>query len=314
MTAEEMLYRAETGYDFITGFSAAGISKKEWSLFLTQSQFEIIKSKLPVRGTDLSFEETELLSEQFSELISDAIDSNGQLITKPSLNQLGGIDKRSIFFSLPDDFLYGLSEKIDYTDSVCIETIPVIKTTNIATFAVSNGYTGNLSNMSPAEIEDYINSNSSDVLAFDVSLNTISYYTVEEVKEKHRVKAITHNYYIANVDNPHKMPHTSLAWRLKAKSTDGKIRHELIPYKKVKNYYLRYLRMPSPIIIYDSEYQYDDGEIQGVVLNTVTQSIDCILKDSICDIIINRAIVIAQINLGDLQAAQVKAVDSSSIN
>ena len=123
MTAEEMLYRAEVGYDIITGYSAGGISKKEWSIFLTEAQMDYIKIHLPVKAADISFEKSELISEQFSELVSDAIDeSTGLLTTNKSLNQYGGISPYSTFYDIPSDFLYGLYSDISTYNTNCLNT------------------------------------------------------------------------------------------------------------------------------------------------------------------------------------------------
>ena len=42
MTAEQMNYEFDIGYDFITNFEAPGVEKKEKSTFLTKAQEEIV--------------------------------------------------------------------------------------------------------------------------------------------------------------------------------------------------------------------------------------------------------------------------------
>jgi hypothetical protein len=317
MTAEEMLYRAEVSYDFITGFSAASISKKEWSLFLTTAQLDVIKKKLPVKQTDDSFEETELLFEQFSELVTDAIDDNGNLTTKKSINQYGGIDPSSMFFDLPSDFLYGLVENVDYEDEECISSTEKIVTTSWTEFAEYYNYDGDSSTATDTDKDEYADSLENQVIDYDIEDDLYTYFITESVYKKYKVKPINHNYYIANIKNPHKKPFKDLAWRIKYKSSDGIKRHELISSYKINNYYLRYLKMPTPIIVFDDDYDGDMDEIQGVVLNSVYtsgSSIDSILSDTVCDTIINRAVMLAQMSLGDFQSAQIKAMDSSSLN
>jgi len=326
MTAEEMLYRVEVAYDFITGFSAAGISKKEWSLLLSEAQMDVIKMHLPSKGNELSFEETELLSEQFSEIITDAVTTSGVLTTKPSVSQAGGVDDSSIFYDIPNDFLYGLSEKITYKgDEECIEEKEAVKIND--TYAAFVDLFGievadQISSWTDSQKISYLTDNGGDdIISYDIDEpsggDVVTYYYLTEVRKKYRIKPITHNYYVINKSNPHKKPYKALCWRLKAESMDNTFRHEIIAYKAPKDYFLRYLKTPSPIIIFDDDYDGDTDTIQGITLASVFSSgasMNPVFKDSVCDLIVNRAVVKAQIDLGDVQAAQVKSIDSSQLN
>jgi hypothetical protein len=318
MTAEEMHYRAEVGYDFITGFSAAGISKKEWSLFLTTAQMDIVKKKLPVNLTDKSFEEVELLSVQFSELTKEAVDVNGVPTTTPSLDQSGGVSSTSIFYNIPDDFLYGVLEHVDYKgDDSCDEEKDSIITTDLVQFCLRYEPDVIPVNLTEKQVQFIMEKHKDIVVTYDYGKDSYSYYIKTIVKKKVRVKPINNNYYTINRNNPFKKPSADLAWRLKAKSYDGKKRHEIVAVDKVDNYYLKYLMVPPPIIIFDVDYQNDYDEIQGVVLDDVFNngsSMDSVLNDSVCDTIVNRAIMIAQKSLGDSQSYQLTGVDSSTLN
>lgn len=318
MTAEEMLYRAEVGYDFITGFSAASISKKEWSLFFTTAQMDVVKKRLPVSDKDVSFEEVELIAEQFSELITDAIDSSGSSTTVPSIYQLGGADRRSVFYDIPDDFLYGILEKVEFVESDCNSVIEdVLTTTGIAELAAFCGNTTDTSIWTPEETQLFIDANASCVVSYSITDNIYSYYIEEDVNQRYRIKPVNHNYYVANKDNPFKQPGLNSTWRLKAKKYSGKNRHELIPFKKIKNYYLRYLMVPTPIIVFDEDYENDIDQIQGVVLDDVFTngvSLNPILSDTVCDTIVNRAIMIAQKSLSDVEGYQLGTADNSNLN
>jgi len=329
MTAEEMLYRAELAYDFITGFSAAGITKKEWSMLLTEAQMDVVKMHLPNKGNELSFEETELLSEQFSEIITDAVDFYGNITTKPSIDQAGGVDDASIFYDIPTDFLYGLSEKITYKgDDECIEEKKIKKSNSVYSAFVDlfgTDIANDSASWTDAEKESYLVLNGGDdVISYYINssitpprTSVVTYYYLTDNRKKYKVKPISHNYYVANKNNPLKKPYKALCWRLKAESMDNIPRHEIVAYKPPKDYFLRYLKIPSPIIIFDDDYDGDTDTIQGITLTSVFSSgvsMNPVFKDSICDLIVNRAVVKAQIDLGDVQAAQVKSIDSSQLN
>jgi len=325
MTAEEMLYRAEVGYDIITGHAAEGITKKEWSLFLTEAQLDLVKAHLPVKSTEISFEKTELISEQFSELVSDAVTVSGSLSTKISINQIGGITDKSVFFDLPSDFLYGLYGLVSYRDdSSCEKEEKVIVYDDKGEIVFLHLYSEEIYNLAKTwtntEKLTYLDNNPSpDMIHYEAIGGgvTATYYNLTKIPYKAKIKPISHNYYAMNKGNDFKKPFHELAWRIVAKSENDSLRHEIIPYKPVKDYYLRYLKMPNPIIIFDEEYEDDTDTIQGVVLDDVFNSgnsIDTELSESFCDNIIRQAISKAQIAIGDSQAVQLGGMTASVLN
>jgi len=91
-----------------------------------------------------------------------------------------------------------------------------------------------------------------------------------------RVKPITHDEYIMNIDNPFKKPYNELIWRMDYGSpTADTKRHELITDGDytIQTYKLRYLRRPGRINILDGS--------------------DCELNVSLHEEIVNRAVRLA---------------------
>lgn len=90
------------------------------------------------------------------------------------------------------------------------------------------------------------------------SLPDDCFFVVEEsVKIKHEdcstdtystIKPITHDFYQANLENPFKKPYSKVLWRL-----DYNGKHEIIHDGKteIKEYKIRYIKQPNPIIVSD---------------------------------------------------------------
>ena len=119
LTAAEMKVEFEILFDKIVNLAAPGYDNEETSLFLNLAQERILKGRLNPKGNKYgdTFEETEKRRKDFSELIRDAIDGSGNLTTSISSNQ-NGILPNGVFFDLPLDFLYAITERIE-SDIVC---------------------------------------------------------------------------------------------------------------------------------------------------------------------------------------------------
>jgi hypothetical protein len=107
-----MLYHGEVGLDSITNYSSPGFTNKEWSVFFTEAQEELIKSRLNPKGNKYqeSFEETEKRSLEFSELI-ESTELNPFKTTILSSDQTGVYYLNGLvgyMWELPNDFFYSL--------------------------------------------------------------------------------------------------------------------------------------------------------------------------------------------------------------
>jgi len=109
------------------------------------------------------------------------------------------------------------------------------------------------------------------------------------------VKPISHDYYTANIKNPHKKPDINYTfWRLQGFDTpnkqhiiitDGSI---LVDYKYVG------ITKPEPIIIEDSTYVAGDGSIDGIAFSAHTATpLECTLGTFIHRWIVQEAVNIA---------------------
>lgn len=113
MTSAEMLKEFDILYDKITSFSAPGYEDDEKSIFLTKAQERVVLSLLnPLKNfVHEGFEETEVRRKDLQELVKGAT-----LIT-PSATQTN-VYPNGIFFDLPEDCLYVISEEITTSSSI----------------------------------------------------------------------------------------------------------------------------------------------------------------------------------------------------
>lgn len=101
----------------------------------------------------------------------------------------------------------------------------------------------------------------------------------------------THDEYKIQINNPFKRPDETVAWRLDISKYLDISRVEVISEYPIKNYNLRYLKIPNPIILEDLS----SGEFEGQGLNigNQTSSQTSQLHDSIHYEILDRAVELA---------------------
>jgi hypothetical protein len=95
------------------------------------------------------------------------------------------------------------------------------------------------------------------------------------------------------------------------------LRHEIVSYHPPEDYKLRYLKMPTPIIIFDEDYEGDTDTIQGQLLSNIFTggiSMSSEMSESACDNIVQRAVTRAQTALGDAPAAQLTGAANAALN
>lgn len=107
MTAQEMKRSFLVLYDKVTNFAAPGYDDEEISLFLTKAQERVVLYDYNPNGNKYNegFEETEQRRKSLSEL------TKGTTITTPSTSQTNALPN-GVFFDLPQDCLYAISEQI----------------------------------------------------------------------------------------------------------------------------------------------------------------------------------------------------------
>ena len=127
MTAEQMKYEFEVGYDFITNFQAPGLNNKEISTFLTIAQEELV---FELYNTTSHY--TEELKKSLSKL------KTSQTITGVSIS--AGIDyPNSYIVSLASDALLVYNESVDLQTGLA-HFYPSRTLSNIAVKPVDDDY------------------------------------------------------------------------------------------------------------------------------------------------------------------------------
>jgi len=119
LSAADMKEEFLISYDRVANLGAPGYEDEEISLFLSQAQDRLLKTRLNPKGNKYreSLDQTEKRKKDFSELLRDAVDSGGNLTTAVSANQNGTLPNGK-FFDLPEDFLFAWSERVE-TDIQC---------------------------------------------------------------------------------------------------------------------------------------------------------------------------------------------------
>lgn len=115
MTGTEMKDEFLILYDKITNFDSPGYLEDEISIFLTKGQERVFFSLYNSLKNKVQegFEETELRRKDIKELVK------GVVITTPSIDQTLALPNGTLF-TLPDDFMYTITEEIITTSTdVC---------------------------------------------------------------------------------------------------------------------------------------------------------------------------------------------------
>ena len=152
---------------------------------------------------------------------------------------------------------------------------------------------------------------------FDLPANFV--YAIEEAvitdaipNKEVPVKPVTHDIYLANVNNPYKQPYANLVWRMdysrqvdaEGDPNDGGTvatakRTELItaPGATITKYRIRYLRMPSAIVVDEFD---------------PTNQKHCVLDETLHETIIDEAVKIAKASVKpqEYQIADKEKADS----
>ena len=123
-----------------------------------------------------------------------------------------------------------------------------------------------------------------------------------------RIIPITHDQYTININNPFKKPEPGLWWRMEIESTIATRRVEIITDTNFAQtdtftYYLRYLRLPSPIIVSD---------ISPLTIDGISAQTECELNNETHREIIDGAIIIALENTEEKRLQTKVAVDAAN--
>lgn len=120
-------------------------------------------------------------------------------------------------------------------------------------------------------LNKHINSNSQFFIIPSDILYPIQEQAIISCNGKNRTVSVTpktHDEYNIQIENPFKKPYNKEVWRMDYSNESGNQLIELISDSKVKEYNLRYLKRPEPIIISDLTVFNEGLSIEGKNLPT----------------------------------------------
>lgn len=225
-----------------------------------------------------------------------------------------------------------LREKLDSIlpsrDITIEETEKIAGYFNLVIVSSSVANTGTLTNITVDTVKTLKNNDVVNISmsSFGANIFHILYerFTGTSNTIEYKVIAVPHNYIKNNITNPFKKPYGLEIWRIKT-SDEGATpitKHQLIFPSSVRDtlsstvlptstYYVRYYKVPEPIIVYDSSYSGEPATstIRGVQLNTLAASRNCELNQIIHPDIVTRAINKARAIIGDGQKLQMEQIN-----
>jgi len=332
MTAEQMGYEFEVGYDRITNFDAPGYVAKEISTFLTKAQENII----------------------FSTLEASAFTERN----KKSMARLRQVIPLSVFTvgNYPNGYISDLKITLSFTDvtfDIASQTITLDAFSNTDSFegirvgdqvTVYYTYTPTslnnkvynvikveskiitVSPQTPVEVDLYTDV---EIVIFtvdsvqrvrneraDIDLIENNFYfnkVAGNVIEDVEVEPTDDDFYHANKSNPYKKPSIKKIWRIDSADESSK-KHEYITDGTftLNNVYLHIDRKARPIIVPDTvaqPYSYaDDGLIDGIYFLDFADGLNCELDPIVHRDIVEKAVKLAYAASQDQTGFQISSV------
>ena len=290
MTADQMNYEFEVGYDKITNFDAPGYEPKEISTFLTRAQEIIVYELFEASAND---EKNRKALSRLRQVINVGVFTNG---TYPNgeLAQLRNIYSggTALTFTNPDTITDSgsgfLTSGIRIGDEITV--VNSVGNTSDGTYVVINIVAGTLTLSSETPIVNGTGNATTEIHTYpvlkvrneraDIDVGSDNFYygrvagnNIEDLD----VEPIDDDFYHANKDNPFKKPSVEKVWRIEY--TDiNRIIHEYITdgTYTMDDVHIHFDRRPRPIIIVDSTYTTVDGSIDGVYFADYdTTGLDC---------------------------------------
>ena len=274
-------------YNNITSNQAPGLDLYEKSSFLTKAQNELVKNYFDPnsKGNSLGkgFDESAIRQMDFSNLLES--------IEKAPINDIPVIDHRAKVYELPTNVFIIINEEIALKGGITSYTETIYYTwngdswlgsTSIADDVTIKGTISSVSELPKTELTI------GDIYAVAVSINNSTTLATRQVIP------ISFQEYMRLMSKPFKEPLKRQAWRLMTKGgTANKIEiilpsTDLTKYP-IRNYVIRYVRKPKPIILTDLS-DYGDLTIEGQSSASM-----CELNESTHDAIIQRAVELAKI-------------------
>jgi len=333
MTAEQMKYEFDVGYDKITNFDAPGYDPKEISTFLTRAQESLIYEILDNSAYN---ERNKKAMSRLRQVIplSTFVAGNypNGFITPLQVYLAGGVD-----FQLNAGTITDLTNKRFITSGFRIgDVITITDATtpaNDGQYSVTGVTDDTLTLSSETQVGTpeagkaettiitdpvlRVRNERADVtlIAGNFYFGKIAGNTIENVE----IDPIDDDFYTANKSNPYKKPSIKKIWRIDSADETQK-QHEYITDGTftLTTIHLHIDRKPRPIIVPETsavQYADTDGTIDGIwfvdydgVLGDVDHGLNCLLDQSIHREIVDRAVKLAYAALQDEKGFQISSV------
>ena len=327
MTAEQMKYEFDVGYDRITNFDAPGYEPKEISTFLTRAQESIIYEILKSSAYDERNKKAMSRLRQVIPLSTFTAGNYPNGFRTPLQVTIGGSTLTLNANTITDSangFLTAGFRKGDVITIAGADT-PAndgeYSLTNVTAGTLSLSTQTTISSPEPALGATTITTD--PVLRVrneraDIALIAGNFYhdriagnAITDVE----VDPIDDDFYSANKSNPYKKPSIEKIWRIDSADESSK-EHEYITDGTFtfNTVHLHIDRKPRPIIVPDTTavvYSDTDGTIDGVWFVdyiAAGASLDCLLDQSIHRDIVDKAVKLAYAALQDEKGFQISSV------
>lgn len=324
MTAEQMKYEFEVGYDRITNFDAPGYVPKEISTFLTRAQEELVYDVLEASANDEQNRKALSRLRQVIPLVLFTAGNYPNGFITPLQVSVGGVDLA---------FVPGANTITDSQNRMITSGFRVgdIVTVTGATSAANNGqYHVTEVAAGYLKFSDTVDVSESGVAGTlvitdpvlrvrneraDIALTADNFYydkiagnAIADVE----VDPVDDDFYSANKDNPYKKPSEKKIWRIDGADESSK-EHEYITDGTftLTTVHLHIDRKPRAIIVPETTslpYQSSDGEIDGIKFTDFNTGLDSLLDPIIHRAIVDRAVKLAYAALQDQTGFQISSV------
>jgi hypothetical protein len=333
MTAEQMKYEFDVGYDKITNFDAPGYVPKEISTFLTRAQESIVYEILKSSAYDERNKKAMSMLRQVIPLTTFSAGSYPNGFSTPLQVSVGGTTLAFTASTITDSANGFITAGFRVGDVITVTGATSSNNNRGYTIiAVTDGILTLSSQTVPGTVEAGIAGTlvvADPILRVrneraDITLTSNYYFNripvdpdavpivYNNVILDIEVDPIDDDFYSANKDNPYKKPNIEKIWRIDGANASSK-EHEYITDGTfdLTTIHLHMDRKPRAIIVPETTsvlYVAGDGTIDGIYFVDYHTGLDCLLDQSIHRDIVDKAVKLAYAALQDEKGFQISSV------
>lgn len=336
MTAEQMKYEFDVGYDKITNFDAPGYVPKEISTFLTRAQESIIYEVLKASAYTERNKKAMSMLRQVLPLTTFVAGNYANSFRTTLQILLGGgtetdidlVNSTSTIYDNQGRFLtagFRIGDVITVTGATTTANNTDYVVTKLTAHEMTVGNAPDTNEAGTAGVQlvtDPILKVRNE--RADITLTTNYYYnripvvpaTVPVTYNNEildiQVDPIDDDFYGTNKSNPYKKPNIEKIWRIDGADESHK-QHEYITDGTftLASVYLHIDRKPRAIIVPETTsvvYTTSDGDIDGIRFTYFRTGLNCALDQSIHRDIVDKAVKLAYAALQDEKGFQISTV------